>query len=251
MGLVETEALVLKSYSLSDADKIVVFLTRDHGLVRGVAKGAKRLKSHFGSALEPCSVVKLSYFQKEHQELASIRQSELISSSFERVSDPLYLQRFSYMAELLNDFSPPGEPNERLFKMTRACLDAPISTPEALDQITLYFESWLLNLGGYLPDWSKCAECGREVPLGEEASLDTSCRIACRNCQQVRGSWTVTAGERGVYDAVKRMSPARFIEATSGSLEEVRSVSGALRRIISGVLGRDRHEDRILSASYR
>ena len=57
MSLIETESLVIKSYNLAEADRIVVFLTREHGMVRGVAKGAKRLKSKFGSSLEPFSVV--------------------------------------------------------------------------------------------------------------------------------------------------------------------------------------------------
>ena len=64
MALIETESLVLKSYNLAEADKIVVLLTHDHGVVRGVAKGAKRLKSKFGSGLEPFSVVHSTYFQK-------------------------------------------------------------------------------------------------------------------------------------------------------------------------------------------
>ena len=56
MSLLETEGLVLKTYNLAEADRIVVFLTHGHGLVRGVAKGAKRLKSKFGSSLEPYTV---------------------------------------------------------------------------------------------------------------------------------------------------------------------------------------------------
>ncbi len=59
MGLIETEGLILKSYSLAEADKIVVLLTQDEGLVRGVAKGAKRLKSRFGGGLEPFSIVQI------------------------------------------------------------------------------------------------------------------------------------------------------------------------------------------------
>ena len=58
MGLIETEGLVLKSYGLAEADKIVVFLTEEYGLVRGVAKGARRLRSKFGSSLEPFSIVR-------------------------------------------------------------------------------------------------------------------------------------------------------------------------------------------------
>ena len=62
MALIETEALVLKSYALGEADKIIVCLTRTEGLIRGVAKGAKRLKSRFGSSLEPFTVIDLDYF---------------------------------------------------------------------------------------------------------------------------------------------------------------------------------------------
>ena len=65
MSLVESESLVIKSYNLAEADRIVVFLTREHGMIRGVAKGVKRLKSRFGSSLEPYSIVNLEYFQKD------------------------------------------------------------------------------------------------------------------------------------------------------------------------------------------
>ena len=62
MSLIETEALILKSYNLGDADKIIVMLTQREGLVRGVAKGAKRLKSKYGGSLEPFSIIDIEYF---------------------------------------------------------------------------------------------------------------------------------------------------------------------------------------------
>src|SRR5918911_1056053 len=52
MGLHETEAIILRTYNLAEADKIVVCLTRNSGVVRAVARGAKRLKSRFGAVLE-------------------------------------------------------------------------------------------------------------------------------------------------------------------------------------------------------
>jgi len=72
MALIETESIILKSYNLAEADKIVVFLSEDHGMIRGVAKGAKRLKSKFGSGLEPFSIVRITYKQKESVELVGI-----------------------------------------------------------------------------------------------------------------------------------------------------------------------------------
>lgn len=251
MGLVETEGLVLKNYSLSDADKITVFLTKDHGLVRGVAKGAKRLKSHFGSALEPFSLVRLGYFQKDQIELVSIRNCDLIKSSFEQASDPLYLQKFAYMAELLCEFVPPGEPNERLFNMTRICLEMEVESGESLDAVLLYFELWLLKLGGYLPQWEKCAECGGEMGDDESASVDGNFQLVCSHCKSLKGAWVMGVDERLVYASAQKMGPQKFLEIATGKPEAVRVVSQIMRRIIAGILGKDWHEDRILSAIYR
>src|SRR5512134_1946297 len=98
MPVIETEGLVLRSYNLAEADRIVVFFTREHGIVRGVAKGARRLKSRFGSTLEPFSTIQLEFFQKEERELVSIQQVDLLRSSFDAASDPEYLNTFSYIA---------------------------------------------------------------------------------------------------------------------------------------------------------
>lgn len=251
MGLVETEGLVLKNYSLSDADKIVVFLTREHGLIRGVAKGAKRLKSHFGGSLEPFSIVRFSYFQKDQQELVSIRQSDLVESFFDKASDPLFLQRFAYMAELLGEFAPPGEPNQRLFNMTRICIETDAPGTEALDAMLLYFELWLLKLGGYLPNWDSCDDCGKEVVEGDEVALQANFHLMCRSCQKAKGAWLIGFDERMVYNSAQKMAPQKFIEEVSGKPEAVRNVSTVLKRIIAGILGRDWHEDKILSAIYK
>src|SRR5687767_12360245 len=128
MPLYETESLVLKSYNLAEADRIVVFFTRDHGIIRGVAKGAKRLHSRFGSTLELFSTVQLSYFQKEDRELVSLQQVELTRSCFSAASDPEFLHTFSYIADLLMAFVPPHDPNETLYRMTKACLDTALES---------------------------------------------------------------------------------------------------------------------------
>src|SRR5215475_8491958 len=111
MSVVETEGLVLKTYNLAEADRIVLFLTHEHGLIRGVAKGAKRLKSKFGSGLEPYSVVRLSYFQKDAVELVSIQHVELLRSYFSFAADPQVLRKLAYLADQLTAITPPNDPN--------------------------------------------------------------------------------------------------------------------------------------------
>ena len=120
MPLIETESLVLKTYNLAEADKIVLLFTRDQGIVRGVAKGAKRLKSRFGSGLEPLSVVRATYFQKEVLELVSIQSIELLESNFSAASEPEFLEKFAYLIDILVGSVPPHDPNETLYRMVRA-----------------------------------------------------------------------------------------------------------------------------------
>ena len=121
MSLIETDALVLRSYPLAEADRIVVFLTRDHGVVRCVAKGAKRLKSRFGSSLEPFSTVRLTYLHKDDRELHLARHTELIESHFRFAASPEALATFSYIADLVMSLVPPNDPDHLLYRMTSAC----------------------------------------------------------------------------------------------------------------------------------
>src|SRR5215204_1131902 len=246
MGLVETEGLVLKSYGLAEADKIVVFLTQEHGLVRGVAKGAKRLKSKFGGSLEPFSIVRLTFFQKEDRELVSIQQSEIIKSFFEIAVHPNTFQKFAYLVELLNDFAPPSDPNERLYRMAKVCLETSDEHPEKLSQMILYFELWLLKLGGYLPSWERCDICKRELIRSEQTNLQINFHIACRHCRKTRGEWTISAAQREIFSVAQRVSPTKFLEITKDSGEDVNDVSNILKRIISNVLGRETTGEKIL-----
>ena len=102
MALFETEALILRTYNLAEADKIVVCLSRSAGLIRGVAKGCRKLRNRFGAALEPFTLINLTYYEKEHQELVSFRQVEILKSRFNLSSNASVLTGFSYMGNLLS-----------------------------------------------------------------------------------------------------------------------------------------------------
>ena len=247
--MVETEGLVLRTYNFSDADKVVVFLTEDHGLVRGVAKGARRLKSSFGSSLEPFSISRISYFKKEQQDLATIKSAEIRNSHFANASDPLFLQKFTYIAELLIFFAPPEEPNVRLYNMTRICLETASPDRESLDRVLLYFETWLLKLGGYLPDWSCCFECGNIPDDDSSVSVQNNFQILCNDCQRTRTAVILSAEERAVFEQIQKTGPVKFLEIDF-DIKSVRLVSDILKKLISTILGGDSHETRIFSTRY-
>lgn len=238
MPLVETEGLVIKSYNLAEADRIVVFLTREHGVVRGVAKGAKRLKSKFGSGLEPFSVVKLSYFQKDSVELVSIQRADLVRSYFAAASEPEFLQKFSYLGEMLSQFSPPHDPNETLYRMARACLEATAAEPANLASVGVYFELWLLRLAGYLPDWSRCDECKRPFDEVENADVRANFHLICDGCRRTSGP-PADAAQRKLYASAMRVSPIHFAVAANADPDSINRLSTTLKRIIAQAIGRE------------
>lgn len=239
MALIETESLVLKSYNLAEADKIVVLLTHDHGVVRGVAKGVKRLKSKFGSGLEPFSVVRVTYFQKEVTELVSIQNVELVRSYFAAAGDPEFLQKFSYLAELLIIFSPPHDPNETLYRMAKVCLETAAADNSALLGIGVYFESWLLRLSGFLPEWISCDQCGRPIADTETANLASNFHLMCGDCRRTSGTRVIDATERAIFVAARRLSPIEFAKFTADKPSHLKDLSVIFKRIISHSVGRE------------
>lgn len=238
MSLIETESLVLKTYNLADADKIVVFLTHDHGVVRGVAKGAKRLKSKFGSGLEPFSIVQVTYFQKDAVELVSIQRADLVRSYFSAASDPEFLQKFSYLSDLLVTFSPPHDPNETLYRMARSCLETAAADTANLLAVGVYFELWMLRLAGYLPDWSKCDECGRVFDETEETSVRANFHLMCSACRRSSGR-EMEVESRAIAVSARNLSPDKFAEFTAGKDDKLKGLSILLKQMISQSIGRE------------
>jgi DNA repair protein RecO (recombination protein O) len=250
MAIVETEGLILKSHNLSEADKIIVLLTQNEGLVRGVAKGAKRLKSRFGGSLEPFTIVNISYFQKEERELVSITQIDLVKSFFDNASDPYFLQKFAYLSELIVNFAPPHDPNEKLYRMAKICLETAALNAKNLESIALYFELWILRLGGYLPDWKRCDNCETELNSDESGGLLLNFHLLCRRCRKSKTNREISARERKIFLAAQQLNPADFVDYSENFPAEVKEISSILKRIISNVLGKEIIGERVLLAKF-
>lgn len=143
------EALTLRTYDFGEANKIVVFLTKHVGLLRGVAYGAKKSRSRFGSSLEQFTHVRATYKRKEHEDLVVFQNCEIIRPA------PAYRLGLeenihcSYFAELVVEFVREEVESEKLFRLTNAVLEAMGTSPIHL--LARYFEFWLLRLEGVLP----------------------------------------------------------------------------------------------------
>lgn len=149
MPLHTGDALILRTYKLGEADRIVVFLTADRGKRRGVAKGARRTRSPFSGALEPMTRGRVAYFERERRELVRLRYVEPVCSPL--ASDSVEaLAHAGYFAELIDEWAPEADPNEKLFRLGTAVVES-LAAGIPIGRLARYFEFWLLRLQGVYP----------------------------------------------------------------------------------------------------
>ncbi len=199
--------------------------------------------------MEPFSIVQITYFQKEERELVSINQIELVKSFFENAGDPDFLQKISYLTELIVNFAPPHDPNEKLYRMAKICIETAATNTGNLESIALYFELWILRLGGYLPDWNSCVNCKMQLRDEEAAGLQINFHLLCQRCQKSKSNWTISAEERKIFMFAQRLNPTDFIEFAVSRRAGIQKVSEILKRIISNILGKEIAVEKVLLAS--
>ncbi|MBZ5558239.1 MAG: DNA repair protein RecO [Acidobacteriia bacterium] len=162
MPLYTTDALILRTYKLGESDRIVVFLTRDRGKKRGVAKNARQSRRRFGGALEPMTCGRVGYMERERRDLVSLHYVEPYRSPLSAIGsaaanaaadgDDVALGHVGYFAELIDEWAQEADPNETLFRLGASIVDA-MCAGVPIERLARYFEYWLLRLQGvYEPD---------------------------------------------------------------------------------------------------
>ena len=184
----ESEAIVLRTYPLREADLLVTLFTRAEGKVRGVARSAKKSKRRFGGALEPMTYVRAFYDVRERQELVRLDACEVIESPLATEVSYARAVALAHVAELLDELLPDREANDAIFRLTLSALHAlqhveihaaiiktgaektgsekTNSDTKSCSDIWMpvtYFELWLTRLVGFLPELTECIACGRTL----------------------------------------------------------------------------------------
>ncbi|HXO32482.1 MAG TPA: DNA repair protein RecO [Candidatus Acidoferrales bacterium] len=161
MALRESEAVVLRTYPLREADLLVTLFTRAEGKVRGVARSAKKSKRRFGGALEPMTYVRAFYDMREGQELARLDACEVLESPLATEVSYARAVGLAHVAELLDELLPDREANDAIFRLTLSVLHA--LTGSDIWMPVTYFDLWLTRLVGFLPELTECIVCGRSL----------------------------------------------------------------------------------------
>jgi DNA repair protein RecO (recombination protein O) len=163
----ETEALILKTFPLGEADRLVSFLGRTSGRMRGVAAGARRLKNRYGSTLQLLSHVQLWYVERETRDLVRIQQAELLDSFNKAQSDYSLSTGLAMVSEVVEQVLPEHEVSEAMFRLILLTAKEVERRGASALPVT-YFAFWTVRLAGWLPRFDVCAVCGE--PFGKGIS---------------------------------------------------------------------------------
>lgn len=161
MGVLTSEAVVLRTWPVQEADLIVSLFTREYGRVRGVAKSALKSRKRFGGALEPMTVARAWFAERPRQELMRLDQLEIVRSPLAAPVDAVRMTVLSFYAEALDEALPEHDPQETVFRLAVSVLEQ--TTVEQTWMPLTYFQLWLTRLMGLLPDLGHCTACGEAL----------------------------------------------------------------------------------------
>ncbi len=177
MGVLTSEAVVLRTWPVHEADLVVSFLTRDFGKMRGVAKSALKSRKRFGGALEPMTVARAFFVERPRQELVRLDQLEIVRSPLSAPVDHVRMTVLSLFAEVLEEALPDHDPQETVFRLVLAVLEQ--TTVEQPWMPLTYFQLWMTRLMGLLPDIGHCTTCGETLVPGETSFNDHADGLFC------------------------------------------------------------------------
>ncbi len=160
--LKRTNGIVLKNSVFGEADLIVTYLTPHYGLLRAFAKSPRKVRSRFGSSLEPLTYARISFFGKEEAALPRLTQSDIIKPFHVLRCDFKRLLNVSGILELCLNFLPEREPAPEIFKLLLHMMTMLESNADN-KLFYLFYKMRLLQSAGYAPRLNACGKCGRDM----------------------------------------------------------------------------------------
>lgn len=239
-------AIVLRSRPFGESDKIVTFLTENHGRLSGIAKGASRSRKRFANSLEPFSVVRLSFHDRPHSSLAFLVGAELLHGPRVLIGDLDRIAQASYLVEITEGLIAEREENRAVFQHLLSGLRQLERESASLRFLTA-FELELLRLAGYQPGLDRCRKC-QKFGRGDSAQWYFSvidggivCDPCSRSCREILPLGTATVQILAALQSGDETLPPRMF-LPGKVVAEIRS---AVSRFIQFHMGRE-----IKSASF-
>lgn len=224
------DAYVLRTQPLGESDWIVSLLSREHGLVRGVARGARRSRKRFAGLLQPLNEVTASWVEKPGRDLHRLEGVEALTDWSQIQSDPAIQALCAILSEVTETFSHEGQGEEDVYRLLGATLRA-VNSERSPWLLLRYFEYWMLRLHGLLDRFDRCSRCGGAA-AAPPIVVDHR-GVMCRECQATGGQpgRPLSRDIRMVLDMFQTCAP----DALGGEDRLARS-GGVLESLLRGSL---------------
>lgn len=164
LALYRTEAVVIRTRNLGEADKILTLFTKKEGKVNAVARGSRRTRSRFLGISQPLTHSRLLIFRGEN--LDSVSQGEILHAWLHLREDLLKMAYATYIVELLDQLTEERDPQEEVYRLLVNTLQHLNIEDSQEGNITRFFELHLLRLTGFQPQLDLCVRCGRFIDGG-------------------------------------------------------------------------------------
>jgi len=215
-GSFKTEAVVLRSIRLGEADRVLHLYTSERGRVGAVAKGVRRVRSRFGGRLEPLFRVDL-VLHEGRGELCTVTSAETVHAHAALREQRAPMERATEACGAVLRLFDSAEPNRAAYNLLCQELALLDSRPEtATRSQALAFRLKLLLAAGFVPELAACASCGeREHLVGFSASAGG---VVCGSCEA--GSFPLGAEAGGFMSESLGRPLAEAPEASEGALRQ-------------------------------
>jgi DNA repair protein RecO (recombination protein O) len=217
--LQRTEGIVLRTTPYGEADLIVTFLTKDHGIIKVFAKSPRKVKSRFGSSLEPLTCSRISFWGKEDSALPRLTQAD-ITHAYRSIRESLNcFLKVSELIELTLHLVPERDRSRNVFSLLMRTL-AFMEAGPAEQLITLFYKLKLLEISGFLPRLQSCGRCGEEGDAFHLTHGTVLCGNCCRDGGQVS---SISPGVRTFFSTLLKweMSKLHRLKPAEGIIREL------------------------------
>ena len=237
MSSEKSRALILRLVDFSESSCVVTLFTEQFGKIAALAKGARRPKGPFESALDLLAICRVVFLHKSSDTLDLLTEAKLEKRFRASTRDLSRLYSGYYVAELLNELTDIADPHPKLFQAALATLAALNADEDVLTTI-VWFELTTLRLLGHLPSWDHCVGCGQPVSGDQRISFgQLAGGVLCRQCRI--GQREVVRIKPEVIHVLKQLSAERELTDTNWTVAaNLRGpVRGVLNRYIANLVG--------------
>lgn len=228
MPTIKTQAVVLDSIRLGEADRLITFFTPDHGKVKAKARGIGKTRSRYGSASELFALDDLVFYAKrENQEIQTVTECVVLDPREAIRGDLHRLAVAAYCAEVATNLTTSFDPHPDLWMLLLTAAEILKAAPPE-PAFPWVFALHALELTGHLPDFSGCQDCGKVYEKGAAYFDNSQGGILCRACHKEGPDTVLLSGRTLRWMGGMRTRP--FEEAVEAPAEP--GILAEIRRVI-------------------